>query len=135
MTEPEIPQERPLQQALWRGWRQRCPACGEGRILHSYLKVRDACPACGEEMRHHRADDGPAYLAILVVGHVLAPVMLLVWELWRPAPLVMASTLSVLTVGLALWLLPRLKGALVGIQWSRRMHGFGEAPEPETADA
>ncbi|MBE3639756.1 DUF983 domain-containing protein [Mangrovicoccus algicola] len=126
--------DRPLGPAMRRGWRRRCPACGTGRILHRYLKVRDACPDCGTVLHHHRADDGPAYLTILITGHLLAPAMLMMWELWRPAPWVMAVTLSVLTVGLALWLLPRIKGALVAIQWSRRMHGFG-APDPETADA
>ncbi len=30
-----------------------------------------------------------------------------------------------LTIGLSLWFLPRIKGALVGLQWALRMHGFG----------
>jgi uncharacterized protein (DUF983 family) len=29
-----------------------------------------------------------------------------------------------LTIGLSLLLLPRIKGALVGLQWALRMHGF-----------
>jgi uncharacterized protein (DUF983 family) len=29
------------------------------------------------------------------------------------------------TVALSLYLLPRLKGALVAVQWAKRMHGFG----------
>jgi uncharacterized protein (DUF983 family) len=28
-------------------------------------------------------------------------------------------------VGLSLFLLPRLKGMVVAMQWARRMHGFG----------
>jgi uncharacterized protein (DUF983 family) len=28
-------------------------------------------------------------------------------------------------VALSLYLLPRLKGVMVAIQWARRMHGFG----------
>jgi hypothetical protein len=28
-----------------------------------------------------------------------------------------------------LWLLPRVKGALVGLQWALRMHGFGGVPD------
>ena len=127
MTERQAdPEERPVKQAMWRGWRGRCPACGEGRILYRYLKVANACPVCGEPLHHHRADDGPAYLTILITGHLMAPVLLLAFELWRPQPLVLATTLSVLTVALALWLLPRLKGMLIGIQWARRMHGFGD---------
>jgi len=38
---------------------------------------------------------------------------------------------SVGTVALSLYLLPRLKGALVAVQWARRMHGFGR---PDRAD-
>jgi uncharacterized protein (DUF983 family) len=30
-----------------------------------------------------------------------------------------------MTVAMTLWLLPRVKGAFVALQWSRRMHGFG----------
>ena len=30
----------------------------------------------------------------------------------------------------SLWLLPHIKGALVGYQWATRMHGFG-GPETE----
>jgi uncharacterized protein (DUF983 family) len=33
-----------------------------------------------------------------------------------------------LTVLLCLWLLPRIKGTLIGLQWARRMHGFGSEP-------
>ncbi|WP_417812469.1 DUF983 domain-containing protein [Thalassospira alkalitolerans] len=29
------------------------------------------------------------------------------------------------TVLLSLYLLPRFKGAIVGLQWAKRMHGFG----------
>ncbi len=60
-------------QAVWRGFRGRCPACGEGRVFRAFLKVNDACPRCGEELHHHRADDFPAYLVIAIVGHILVP--------------------------------------------------------------
>jgi uncharacterized protein (DUF983 family) len=117
--------DRPLGPALRLGWRRRCPACGAGALLNGYLRVRDACPACGEALHHHRADDGPAYLTILVVGHVMAPALLFAYATFRPDPLVLASLLSVATVALSLVLLPRFKGAIVAYQWSRRMHGFG----------
>lgn len=96
-------------------------------MMRGYLKVRDACPVCQEELYHHRADDGPAYLTILIVGHVMAPFILWSYTAFRPDPLVLASVLSVGCVALSLFLLPRLKGALVAVQWAKRMHGFGEA--------
>lgn len=124
MSSPSQP-EREFWQAIRRGLRCRCPKCGEGRILEKYLKVRANCPACGEAMHHHRADDGPAYLTILIVGHLMAPMIHIVFTTWRPDPLTMALSFSIACVILSLLLLPRLKGMIVGIQWSRRMHGFG----------
>lgn len=120
--------ERPLKAAMLRGWRCRCPNCGTGPMLRGYLSVRDECPVCSEALHHQRADDGPAYLTILIVGHLLAPAMLYVFTHYNPDPLVASSVFSVGAVALCLYLLPRLKGALVALQWAKRMHGFGTAP-------
>jgi len=117
--------DRPMRGAILRGFRRRCPHCGQGTLFDGYLKVRDRCPVCREEFHHHRADDGPAYLTILIVGHIMAPLMHVLYSRFRPEPLVMATVLIVIAVALSLALLPRLKGVIVAIQWSRRMHGFG----------
>lgn len=130
MPAPDEGEDRPVKPALLRGWRRRCPNCGAGAMMRGYLQVRDACPVCGEDLHHHRADDGPAYLTILIVGHVLAPVLMFMYSDWRPDPLMAAIGLTVLTVALSLYLLPRLKGALVALQWAKRMHGFGSG-QPE----
>ncbi len=119
--------ERELKPALKRGWRRRCPCCGSGPMLRGYLTVRDACPVCEEPLHHQRADDGPAYLTILIVGHLMAPLMLWVFTEFRPEPLVMATGFTIGCVGLSLFLLPRLKGMMVAFQWAKRMHGFGTA--------
>ena len=130
MAEPRTaspPADDPtLSLALWRGFRLRCPRCGEGPVLHSYLKVRDACPRCGEPLHHARADDGPAWLTILVVGHILAPVILWVYPAYRPEPWALALGFSVACVALSLFLLPRFKGIIVAVQWRNRMGGFDE---------
>ncbi|WP_246003918.1 DUF983 domain-containing protein [Histidinibacterium lentulum] len=119
--------ERPTRPAVVRGLRRRCPNCGQGPLFEGYLKVADACPVCGEDLHHHRADDGPAYLTILVVGHLMAPVIHVLFVRLRPDPLVLATLLTLGCVALSLYLLPRMKGLVVGIQWARRMHGFGGA--------
>ena len=118
--------DRPAWPAIRRGWARRCPHCGTGRILSGYLKVVDHCPDCGEAMCHHRADDGPAYLTILVVGKAVMALYLAVFMMWQPEPWVMITLCWSVALALALWLLPRFKGALVALQWSRRMHGFGD---------
>ena len=114
--------------AIKRGLRGRCPACGEGRILHSYLKVDDACRACGEEMHHHRADDFPPYITIFVVGHILGAAMFAVDDAWPNLYVGYHFMLwPTLCVVLSLWLLPIFKGGLVAYQWALRMHGFETA--------
>lgn len=120
--------ERPMKPAMLRGFRRRCPNCGEGQMFDGYLTVKDACPTCAQVLSHHRADDGPAYLTILVVGHLLAVLIHVVWSTFRPEPWVMATGFSLFCVALSLYLLPRLKGLVVSIQWAKRMHGFGTEP-------
>ncbi len=126
--EPEnktVPKDRPVKPALKRGWKRKCPNCGSGPLMREYLKVRDECIVCSEELYHHRADDGPAWATILISGKILAPTMLIVFETFRPEGWVMALGFSVVFLALALYLLPRMKGMFVAIQWAKRMHGFG----------
>ncbi|MEC8580701.1 MAG: DUF983 domain-containing protein [Pseudomonadota bacterium] len=120
-------EERPTLPALLKGWRRKCPNCGSGPLLSGYLKVRDTCPVCREDLHHHRADDGPAYLTLLIVGHLMAPLLLFVFETWRPEPLTLFTIFAVGCSGLSLYLLPRLKGMIVAFQWAKQMHGFGES--------
>lgn len=129
-TDTNLPtvQERPLREAMMRGVKGRCPSCGEGRLFSSYLKVADHCPNCGEALHHQRADDGPAYLTILLVSHLAAPLLLASYIAWRPSAMTMILTFGLGTVILSLLLLPRIKGGMVGLQWARRMHGFSEDP-------
>ncbi len=117
--------ERHLGQAIRRGFTGHCPHCGEGRMFGAFTKTVERCEVCGEELSHHRADDLPAYLTVLVVGHLMvggflgaeAMFDLSTWQhlaIWAP-----------LTVVLALALLQPFKGAVVGLQWALYMHGFG----------
>ncbi len=123
LTAPTGP-ERPAWPAIARGLRHRCPACGEGALYERYLKLRPSCEVCGEDFTHARADDGPAYLSILLTAKVMGTTQLLVYQLWQPPAWVMAVSFSIGVVVMALALLPRFKGLIVGVQWAKRMHGF-----------
>lgn len=116
---------RAVWDAMLRGARGKCPHCGEGRLFNSFLKTSAKCQACGEELHHHRADDLPAYLVVVIVGHVVVGAFMAVeatstlstWQhlaIWIP-----------LTILSALVLLRPVKGAVVGLQWALYMHGFG----------
>ncbi len=122
--------KRPVATAMRRGLFGRCPRCGAGRIYRAYLKIADNCTACGEPLHHHRADDAPPYVTILIVGHIVVGLMLLVETSTDDAPLwIQMAIWPALAVLLSLWLLPSIKGALIGYQWALKMHGFGEELE------
>lgn len=108
------------------GFRGKCPACHRGPLYTSYLKVRDTCEYCEEELHHHRADDAPPYFTIFVVGHFIVGGVLLTEKFIAPDTWVHLSVWIPLTILLSLWFLPLVKGALIGLQWALRLHGFGE---------
>ncbi len=119
-----VSSERPLLPAMWRGFLGRCPNCGKGKMFRKFLKVFDRCEVCGEELHHHRADDAPAYFVIAIVGHVVVALAFIVEiAFWPPLWVSLALWLP-LTLVMAVALLQPIKGALVGLQWSYRMHGF-----------
>lgn len=95
-------------------------------MFSGYLTVRKSCAACGEDFSHHRADDMPAWATILIVGHVLLSGMLTIETTWNPPMWVHWSIWPAVTIGMTMWLLPRIKGAVIAMQWSWRMHGFGD---------
>jgi uncharacterized protein (DUF983 family) len=116
--------ERSTQTAMINGVQLKCPACGEGQLFKSFLKVADTCPKCGEELHHQRADDAPAYFTMFIVGHIVVGLVMVVESAYAPELWVHALLWGPLLLGLSLFLLPRIKGALIGLQWAQRMHGF-----------
>ncbi len=120
----ELPPRSPGK-AMGHGFLGRCPQCGDGRLFASFMKVSDICPRCGEEFHHHRADDAPPYFTIIIVAHIIIPLVLVVEKVWRPSLLTHALIWIPATLALTLLLMPAVKGAIVGLQWALRMHGFG----------
>ncbi len=117
--------KRSIGTAVWNGMKLRCPHCGKGHLFRSYLKVADKCDVCGEELHHHRADDFPPYLSIIIVGHIIVGLMLHLEMAYQDvAPWVYVVTMVPAAIVLPLLLLPSIKGAVVGLQWANKMYGF-----------
>lgn len=108
----------PIVPSVLRGLKGSCPSCGKGRIFWRYLKVQPRCDACGHDLAMYPADDGPAYVTILLVGHLIVAPLLLFPIIWRsPAiysvPIVLGA-LSILTLAV----LPRIKGGWIGLMYA-----------------
>ncbi|MDJ0943412.1 MAG: DUF983 domain-containing protein [Kiloniellales bacterium] len=116
--------KRVEQRRLWasvrRAIRGRCPRCGGAGLFRSYLKQVEARPACGEAWSEVRADDGPAWLTILIVGHLLAPFVLPIAMEDRLPVWFLVLALALFATGLCLLFLPRCKGAFIAMIWALR---------------
>jgi uncharacterized protein (DUF983 family) len=119
-------EQRNVWTALKRGLRGRCPRCGQGKLFRAFLKVNDRCSVCGLDFTPHRADDLPAYLVIIIVGHIVVPLALMIETNYSPPVALQLAIYMPLTLLASLLLLQPVKGAVVGIQWALRMHGFDE---------
>ncbi len=128
MTE-QVQETRDTNLAAKRGALGRCPACGEGKLFASYLKVNHTCPRCDEELHHQQADDAPAYIVISIVGHIVVALLLWVELHYRPEMWVHMVLWTPLLIAMSLAMLPPVKGALIGMQWAMRLHGFGATRE------
>jgi len=124
--EADAAERRNLWSSLKRGFRGRCPRCGEGKLFRTFLKVDDRCSMCWLDFTPHRADDLPAYLVIAIVGHIVVPAALLIETDYSPPVWLQLAIYLPLTALMSLALLQPVKGAVVGLQWSLRMHGFDD---------
>jgi uncharacterized protein (DUF983 family) len=118
--------KRDVWTSLKRGFRGCCPRCGDGKLFRAFLKVDDHCPVCGQDFTPHRADDLPAYLVIVIVGHIVVPTILWIEIDYAPPVLLQLAIYLPFTLIASLLLLQPVKGAVVGVQWALRMHGFDE---------
>lgn len=121
--------------AMGRGARKVCPECGKGRLFSGYIASAKACSECGLDLSGHRADDAPPYLTVMIVGHAVIPLALAVRQLFEPPLWLQFSIWLPVILAATFWLLPVIKGALIGLQWANRMHGFAGPDADPQADA
>ena len=113
-----VQETRSIKTGLLRGALGRCPNCGKGHLFRAYLKVQPTCEVCGHDLDHYRADDGPAYFTILLVGHLVILPMLFSKALIWGDPLTVTLSVSAVLIATTLVVLPRVKGAFIGSMWA-----------------
>lgn len=88
--------------------------------MAGYLRQAEGCTHCGERTGDIRADDGPAWATILLVGHLISPFFFLFANRDEHAVWLPFIVIATAVVGLTLLLLPRMKGLFVGLIWAAR---------------
>ena len=111
------PGDRSLLQAVGRGFLGRCPACGKGAVLAGYIKPAPRCLACGENLAPYQTADFAPYLVTFAIGLIFTP-LIVVMALRDPQrPWILYAVMAAALIS-ALMLLPRAKGAAIGILWA-----------------
>ena len=108
----------PLLPSVFRGLKGRCPNCGEGKLFWKYLKVSARCDACDEDLARYPADDGPAYLTIVLVGHLVVAPLLFFPIVWESSPYYSLPLILIPLAAITLALLPRVKGGWIGMMYA-----------------
>ena len=108
----------PLFRSIGRGLAHHCPNCGKGALYGRYLKVEPVCKACGHELDLYPADDGPAYLTILLIGHLIVGPSLFFPIVWESPPQYSLPILLTLLLAITLLALPRIKGGWIGLMYA-----------------
>ncbi|WP_296595442.1 DUF983 domain-containing protein [Phenylobacterium sp.] len=108
----------PLFRSIGRGLSHHCPACAKGRLFGKYLKVQPRCEACGHELARYPADDGPAYLTILLIGHLIVGPALFFPIVWETSPAISLPIILTALTLVTLVALPRIKGAWIGMMYA-----------------
>lgn len=119
-------------QAARRAVAGRCPRCGDARLFRAWLKPFDRCPTCAQDWSHARADDIPAYISILLTGHILAPLIIFLAGDIQLSPLAAGAVILPLATAMVVAGLQPIKGAVIALQWWLGMQGFRrERREPK----
>jgi uncharacterized protein (DUF983 family) len=48
-----------------------CPVCGKGALFEGLLRVAEKCSVCHQSFANHEQGDGPAFLAMTLVGFII----------------------------------------------------------------
>jgi uncharacterized protein (DUF983 family) len=111
-------------QAALRGLRGTCPRCGEVSLFRGWLKPVDTCPACGQDWTYQQADDFPPYVAIIVTGHLMAPLLIFLTLAFDLGPALVAAIIVPTALIMMLAILQPAKGAIIAAQWWHGLNGF-----------
>lgn len=101
--------------AMARGWRGRCPGCGQTKLYATWLGVAPRCACCAAPLGLLRADDAPPYIVIFITGHLVIGAEVALDRMAEPSMWLEAAIFLPLALFMCVGLLRPVKGALIGL--------------------
>ena len=114
---PRPEKTRDVARAIGRGFRGRCPRCGKGPIFSGYIAPIARCVACGERLAPYQTADFAPYLVVFAIGLIFTPMIVAV-SMSSAASNDALYSIGAAALISALVLLPRAKGAAIGLLWA-----------------
>lgn len=104
--------------SLWRiASSHCCPACGQGDLFQSLLKIAPQCSFCGQSFGEEDTGDGPAFFVIVVAGFAITIAASMAEYFFAPPLWLHAALWIPLTFASALYLLRVMKAVLIALQY------------------
>jgi uncharacterized protein (DUF983 family) len=124
-----------LRRALARGWRRRCPRCGQGALFQKWITLHDRCPVCDLQYLENQGDLW-GYLLLIDRALFIFPLIVVIYlRVYNPHSLWFYGFVVALIGGL-LYTLPHRNGLGVGLEYYRRVRRqTTDAPSPPKLDA
>ncbi len=121
------------------GLKGRCPRCGEGKLFHQILNVREKCDKCNLNYRFADAGDGASIFVLFLLGAVMVGAALYVELTFAPPLWLHAVLWAPVTMILAIAMLRPMKGVLIALQYRNKAEqgvwdDKGAAIDVSTAD-
>ena len=102
---------------IYAGIHSVCPRCGVGHIFRHILDVSQECPHCQLDLSELDTGDGPAFLAIVLVGGIITALAGIVELAFSPPFWVHAILWIPLILIASILTLRIFKGALLASQY------------------
>jgi uncharacterized protein (DUF983 family) len=100
------------------------PRVRPGTAVSTFPEGQRELPGLRRGTPSSSSRDFPAYLVIVIVGHLIVPAALHIEMEFAPSYWIHLALWLPLILGLSLGLLQPIKGAVVATQWRLGMHGF-----------
>jgi len=117
-----------LKTLLLRGWRRRCPHCGQGKIYQGWLKMHEHCPACDFK---YLADQGDLWVYLVVIDRAafLFPLVVLIYFRLNNPDTVWFYLSSATVLFLLIYTFPHRNGVGLALDYYFRRK-WGDLAEP-----
>lgn len=110
----------PVERAIARGIRGRCPRCGKAGLYQGFLALKPNCENCGLDYGFADAGDGPAVFSILIGGFIVVFAAMIVEIVYQPPYWLHALLWVPLILIVTLGPLRPIKGVLIALQYHHK---------------